>query len=187
MKVSLGARLFINTQQIELVSTFNCRIWALLAVDHGELGHFPFLLIGAHIDRCHEGIVLIVIHVDLAGAHDNYQEVKAGFWATAISELNGLYSGAISSELLGQADHLALCSVVYRPEDYGVVERGSRHIIILSDVQTDNIPAVPAIDLLLSNDLATFILQWSLQKGDLSIPQSGCGPVVGLFVEEGYV
>ena len=46
---------------------------------------------------------------------------------------------------------------------------------------------MPAIDLLLSDDLSTFILQGSLQECDLTIPQSGRRPVVGLFVEERYV
>ena len=160
---------------------------ALLDIDNSELGHFTLLFIGAHIDRCHEGIVLIIIHVDLASAHDNDQEVEAGFWATTISELNGLYSSPISSELFRQVDHLALGSVVYRPKDYGIVDGGRCHVIILGDVQTDDIPAMPAIDLLLSDDLSTFVLQRSLQKSDLTIPESGRRPVVGLFVEEGYV
>ena len=68
-----------------------------------------------------------------------------------------------------------------------MILRGSSHVILVHNVNTDDISTVPAIDFLFTNDFATFVLERTLQESDFTSPQRCCDPEIGLLVEERHV
>ena len=60
-------------------------------------------------------------------------------------------------------------------------------MVLVSDVYTNHIATMSTLDFLLTDDLASFVLQRALQEGYPAIPLGDGDPVVGLLVEEGKV